>query len=475
VTSPKLIRGGTVVDEGGTRRADVLIDGERISAVGSNLDASGAEVLDATGALVLPGAIDVHTHFDLPVGAVRSADDFESGTAAAACGGTTCVVDFAGAGRESPQDALASWHEKAKGRAAVDYGFHLTVTTVPDDPAQVLRLFASFVAAGVTSVKLYMAYPERLMVDDETLGRAFTAGAATGVRVCVHAEDGNEIQRLTEDAVARGQVGPAAIPSTRPPSVEADAILRAADLATDAGASVYVVHLSSAAGLDAVHAVRERGGNVLAETCPQYLFLTADSLSGPAEAAADFVCAPPLRGEGDHRALWEGLADGTLAVAATDHCPFTRADRAHGTAADGDQWIDFRQIPGGLPGVETRLSLTYQGVREGRLPLGRWVDAVAGAPARLFGLAGQKGSVTPGLDADVVVFDPGAHRRLGVATLHSRSDHSPFEGREVIGWPAITFSRGRVVAREGEPVDVEPGWGRFVRRKPVDVAAGPGR
>ena len=460
-----LIRGGTVVDVDGARRADVLIEDERIAGVGNVFEISEADVLDATGALVIPGAIDPHTHFDLQVGAVRSADDFETGTTAAGCGGTTCVIDFAGAGREPPDEALRVWHGKAAGRAAVDYGFHLTCTSVPDDPAEVGALFQWMASEGVASVKLYMAYPDRLMVVDDTLSHAFAAGASTGVRVCVHAEDGEEIERLAADAADRGDTGPSAITRVRPSSVEASAVTRATHLAREAGGSVYVVHLSSAAGLEAVRTAQGEGTEVIAETCPQYLFLTAERLDGPPDDAAAFVCAPPLRADADRDALWAGLADGTIEVAGTDHCPFTNADRAHGTLADQEHWRTFREIPGGLPGVETLVSLLYQGVRHGKLSVERWVDAISGAPARLFGLDHVKGSLRAGLDADVVVFDPEAHRRLHARSLHMRTDHSPYEGIEVVGWPAFVFSRGRLVAKDGEPTDIDRGWGRFVPRR----------
>jgi dihydropyrimidinase len=462
-----LIRGGTLVDGSGTRQGDVLVEGEVIAAIGENVEATGARVIEAGGALVIPGGIDVHTHFDLPVGAVRSADDFESGTIAAACGGTTCVVDFAGAGREPPQEALRLWHDRALGRAAVDYGFHLTVTSVPEDPEEAIRTFAWCFEQGVTSVKLYMAYPDRLMVDDDTLARAFAAGASTGVRVSVHAEDGAEVERRTANALAAGERHPRTISQVRPPAVEAEAVRRAADLAHRAGGSVYVVHLSSRAGLDALLAARAAGRSVVVETCPQYLTLTSVHLEGPQDEAAAFVCAPPLRADGDRHALWAGLADGTVQVVATDHCPFTSEDRAHGTVAGQDHWTSFAEIPGGLPGVETRVALVYQGVRQGVLSLDRWVDSIAGAPARLFGLSPAKGSLAPGSDADVVVFDPEAHRLLDAARLHMRTDQSPYQGMEVAGWPTAVFSRGRLVSKDGEPADIEAGRGRFVRRRRI--------
>ncbi len=461
-----LVRGGMVIDENGARRADVLVAGELVAEVGSDLTASDPEVVDASGAYVIPGAIDVHTHLGLPVGAVTSADDFESGTIAAACGGTTCIVDFAGAGREPWEEALATWHGRADGHAVVDYGFHLTVTDVPEEAAAARRRFEAFAARGVTSVKLYLAYPDRLMVDDETLGRALAAARATGVQVCVHAEDGATIEQLTADALAAGRVGPEAIPDVRPATVEAAAIRRAAELARAADASLYVVHLSSAEGLEAVRAARAAGAEVHAESCPHYLFLDASRLTDGSDDAQDFVCQPPLRGATDREALWGAVASGELEVVSTDHCPFTRADRRHGTDPAAGRWHDFTRIPGGLPGLETRVGLLYQGVRNGQIGLERWVDAIAGAPARRFGLDHRKGSLRPGLDADLVVFDPAATRTLTASSLHSRSDHSPYAELEVTGWPVLTLARGRVVARDGEPVDPQPGRGDYVPRTP---------
>ncbi|GAA4402788.1 dihydropyrimidinase [Fodinibacter luteus] len=463
---PLVLRGGTVVDAVGRRRADVLVRDGRIAAVGPDLARAGAEagadVVDASGSYVVPGGIDVHTHLALPVGAVTSADDFESGTVAAACGGTTCVVDFAGAGREPWEEALATWHGRARGRAVVDYGFHLTITELPERLDDAVRRFERFVEEGVTSVKLYMAYPDRLMVDDETLGRALAASRLTGVRVCVHAEDGTTVEALAAAALAAGRTGPEAVPSVRPPSVEASAVRRVGELALAQGAWLYVVHLSSAAGLEAVRAARARGADIHAETCPHYLHLDQSHLEAGEQ---DFVCAPPLREAADRAALWQALGAGDVEVVGTDHCPFTTADRRRGTA--GGAWADFRQIPGGLSGVETRLSLVYQGVLDGRLTLEQWVEVTSGAPARLFGLDHVKGAVQPGLDADLVVFDPSATRRLDAVRLHSRCDHSAYEGLQVAGWPALTLSRGRVVARDGEPADVEPGRGHYVRRAPL--------
>jgi len=457
-----LIRGGTLVDAAGARPGDVMIVGERIAGVGAGLPDEGADVVDASGALVVPGGIDVHTHFDLPVGGVRSADDFETGTMAAACGGTTCVVDFAGAGRESPEEALAEWHAKASHRAVVDYAFHVTLTAVPEEDDRAQEMFRWLLGQGVSSVKLYMAYPDRLMVDDATLARALATGAATGVLVCVHAEDGMAVERAVAETFRDGRTDPLTHARVRPPEVEAEAVRRAGDLARAARAPIHIVHLSSAAGLEAVRAARSRGARIFVETCPQYLWLTEDRLAGPAETTQNFVCAPPLRTEQDTRALWDGLADGSIDLVATDHCPFTTADRREGVRGGG--WSNFTEIPGGLPGVETRLGLIYQGVRDGRYSAERWVELCAGAPARVFGLSRSKGQLREGFDADVVVFDPEAHRSLDAGHLHMATDHSPYAGMDVTGWPALTFARGRLVAKGGDPADAEGGWGRFVPR-----------
>ncbi|MGH2573541.1 MAG: dihydropyrimidinase [Actinomycetota bacterium] len=464
-----LIRGGTLVDPSGTRRGEILVDGERIAAVGRKVDAPGAEVLDVSGALVIPGGIDPHTHFDLPVGAVRSADDFASGTVAAACGGTTCVIDFAGSRRQAPEEALREWHAKAEGRAAVDYSFHLNLTAVPEAADEARAMFQRLSADGVASVQLHMAHPERFMVDDRALARALSAGAESGVLVCVHAEDGREVTRRTVSLLSQGRTDPRALLAARPPGVEAAAVRRAARLADQAGAPLYLVHLSSATGLREVRAARTAGVAVFTETSPQFLYLSAKAMAEPAEAP-NFVCIPPLRGDEDRAALWSGLADGSIDVLSSDHCPFTISDRRRGTASHEGGWADFTEIPAGLPGVETRLSLAYQGVRDGRIALERWVDAISSAPARLFGLAHRKGSLAQGMDADLVVFDPDATRRLHARALHMRTDHSPYHDMEVTGWPVVTMCRGRVVAREGEPEDVLPGWGKFVPRRTFDAA-----
>jgi dihydropyrimidinase len=456
-----LISGGEVVSSEKVQRADVLLKDERIESVGALGDVRADTTIDAAGKLVIPGAVDVHTHLDMEVGVTRSSDDFTSGTVAAACGGTTTVVDFATAYRgESLAEGLATWHSKARGKAAIDYSFHMTITELAR-PAD--DLVAEMVEAGVTSFKLYMTYPERLMVSDEVIAEVMTAAEKHGALVCLHCEDDATIAARRADALEAGHTEPRWHARSRPPEAEADAVLRAMRLAENSGAACYVVHLSSAPALERVRVARERGLDFYAETCPQYLYLSAERYEDAPAAAARYVCAPPLRDPFHAEELWEGLRRGHLQVVATDHCPFTSADKRAGLAGGG--WDDFTQIPGGVPGIETRLALIYQKVVEGHLELTEWVDRCCTAPAKLFGLYPRKGELAAGADADVVIFDPSAERPLVAERLHMNVDYSPYEDLTVRGWPSLVLSRGRVVARDGEPVEAR-GWGRFVRRGP---------
>ena len=456
-----LIRGGEVVSGAEVARADVLIRDERIERVGALGDVTADVTIDAAGKLVIPGAVDVHTHLDMEVGVTRSSDDFTSGTVAAACGGTTTVIDFATAYRgESLAEGLATWHGKATNKATIDYSFHMTITelTRPADD-----LVAEMVEAGITSFKLYMTYPERLMVSDEIISEVMTAASEQGALVCLHCEDDATVAARRTEALRAGHTQPRWHALSRPPAAEADAVTRAIRLAEGSGAACYVVHLSSAPALERVRLARESGLDFYAETCPQYLYLSAERYEDTPAEAARYVCAPPLRDPYHAEELWEGLRRGHLQVVATDHCPFTSADKGAGLAGGG--WDDFTQIPGGVPGIETRLALIYQKVVEGRLSLTEWVDRCCTAPAKLFGLHPRKGELVAGADADVVVFDPSTERPLVAERLHMNVDYSPYEDITVRGWPSLVLSRGRVVARDGEPAGV-PGWGRFVPRGP---------
>ena len=467
-----LLRGGTVVDVDGERAADVLVgrDG-RIRAVGPDLEARpgtvppGETVVDVAGRLVVPGGVDAHTHMQLPVGAVRVSDDFATGTAAAAVGGTTTVVDYVTAYRgEDPLAALATWQRWAR-PAAVDVGLHMTFTeAVPES------VVAACIERGVTSFKLYLAYPQLLQVDDGVVLDVLAACARLGGLVTVHCENGGAIEALRRRAVAAGRTSVVEHRATRPAVLEAEAVHRVGRLADVAGAPVYVVHLSSAPGLAEVRAARERGVAMQAETCPQYLHLDAGVLEGP--DGEDFVCTPPLRDPWHREELWEGLARGWVQTVATDHCPFWTADRRRGTAGRPEGYADFTEVPGGLPGVETRLTLVWQGVRAGRITVADWVRLCAETPARTFGLFPRKGCLRPGADADVVVWDPDRPQPLDAGALHMRVDHSPYAGRVVRGWPSLVLSRGRVVARDGGFCG-EPGWGRYVARGAPDLGPGP--
>jgi len=447
-----------VVDVDGERVADLRVGrAGTVDQVAAGLVPDpGEEVVEAAGLVVVPGGVDAHTHMQLPVGAVRSADDFAAGPAAAAVGGTTTVIDYVTAYRgDDPLAALATWRRWAA-PSAVDYGLHMTFTEAVGE-----GVVADCVERGVTSFKLYLAYPQLLQVDDDVVLDVLRACGRHGGLVTVHCENGGAIEALRRRALAAGRTTVVEHRDTRPAALEAEAVHRVGRLAEVVGAPVYVVHLSSAPGLAEVRAAQERGVRLMAETCPQYLYLDASVLEGP--GGEDFVCTPPLRDPWHREELWEGLARGWIHTVATDHCPFTTGDRRRGTAGRDEGFADFTEIPGGLPGIETRLTLVWQGVRAGRITVADWVRLCAEAPARTFGLFPRKGCLRPGADADVVVWDPDRRQSLDAAALHMRVDHSPYEGQVAQGWPALVLSRGRVVARDGA-FSGEPGWGRYLER-----------
>ena len=451
-----LVRNGRVVTASESYEADLYVDGGRIALVGQGLSLPADTVIDASGCLVLPGGIDAHTHLDMPAGPLTSADDFETGTRAAAFGGTTTVIDFATPEPgESLLAALATWRGKAEGRAVVDYGFHMALREVGETTlAEMARLTRD---EGVTSFKLYLAYPGVLQVDDAAFFRALLGARECGALTLVHAENGGVIDVLVKRALARAETAPRHHALTRPPETEAEATARAISMATLAGAPLYVVHLSCAAALAHVTAARDRGLPIHAETCPQYLFLSIADYDRPGFEGARYVMSPPLREAADQEALWRGLVGGDLQVVATDHCPFTLEDKARGRD-------DFSKIPNGAPGIETRMTLLWDGgVRAGRIDAQRFVELTAAGPARLFGLWPRKGTIAVGSDADLVVWDPERETRLSVETLHMRVDYSPYEGRVVRGGPIVVMSRGEVIVDRGEWKGT-PGRGQFVKR-----------
>jgi dihydropyrimidinase len=459
-----LLRHGTIVNADGRRRADVLAADGRIVAIGTGLRETADRVIDVTGRWLLPGGVDVHTHLDMPLGDIRTADDFTSGTVAAACGGTTTVIDYA---TQTPggslHDALDAWMRRAAGRAVIDFGFHMGISDLREDVEAEIE---GVVAAGVPSFKLFMAYPGRLMLNDGEIFRVLRRTAACGGLVCLHAENGAVIDVLVREALAAGRTGPRFHTLTRPPEVEAEAVHRGIVLARLAGAPLYVVHLSSAEALDEVSAARARGQRVLAETCPQYLLLSAaDEPDGNDDfAGARTVMSPPLRDRAAQDALWAGLARGDLQVVATDHCPFTLGQKARGRG-------DFSKIPNGAPGIEHRMALLLDAVvRTGRLSLERMVEVTTTAPARIFGLYPRKGVIAEGSDADLVVFDPAGATTVSAATHQMRVDYNLYEGRTLSGAIDMVMARGEVVVERGRFVG-PAGGGRFLKRAPVSPEA----
>jgi dihydropyrimidinase len=456
-----LIRGGTVVSAADTSVADVLIDGERFAGIAApdahRWDHQVDRVIDATDRYVIPGGVDIHTHMELPVSGTVSSDDFTTGTRAALFGGTTTIVDYAGQERGGGLlEGVERWQARADGRACGDLGFHLMVTDVRPDT---LEEFPALRDAGVTSIKLFTAYPGTNYSDDGRILQAMQRAADLDLTVMMHAENGIAIDVLRADAVARGDTDPIHHLLTRPASLEAEAVERMVRLAEIAGCRLTIVHISSADALQAAVAGRDRGLPVFAETCPQYLALGIEDLPDGFDAAR-FVCSPPLRWrhEGHQETLWDAVATGRVDVVATDHCPFSWSDKERGRE-------DFTRIPNGLGVVEHRLDLLHQGVVDGRLTLERWVEVCATDPARLAGLHPRKGVLAPGSDADVVIYDPHARHRLSTSRHHMRVDHSPFEDVEVTGRTQTVLLRGKVVIDQDAHVG-EPGDGRFVPRGP---------
>ena len=442
-----LVRGGTVVTAEGTLDADVLIEGEKIAAVlarpaADGLQASAGEVVDAAGKYVIPGGIDGHTHMEMPFGGTFSVDTFATGTTAAAWGGTTTIIDFAVQAKGTSLLAtLDNWHAKAAGNCAIDYGFHMIVSDVND---ATLKEMESCMGSGVTSFKMFMAYPGVFYATDGEILLAMQQASKIGATIMMHAENGIAIDQLVLQAIEAGRTDPVYHGLTRPPELEGEATSRAITLAKVADCPLYIVHLSAAHALQAVAEARDAGQNVFAETCPQYLYLTLDDLARPDFEGAKFVCSPPLRTPDHGAALWRGLRTNDLSIVSTDHCPFCFKDQKE--LGRGD----FAKIPNGIPGVEHRMDLLHQGVVAGEITLPRWVETCSTTPARMFGLYPRKGTIAVGSDADIVVYDPAARQTLSAGTHHMNVDYSAYEGMEITGKVAVTISRGRVVVADGE-------------------------
>jgi dihydropyrimidinase len=452
-----IIRNGSVVTATDTYRADVAISHGKVAAIGTELPTQNAgAVLDATNRLVLPGGIDVHTHLDMPFGGTTSSDDFETGTRAAAFGGTTTLIDFAIQYKGQPlRQAFDTWMGKAASKAVCDYAFHCIMTDISGGQLSEMN---DLVREGVTSFKLFMAYPGVFMLDDGSIFKALQTTAKNGGLVCMHAENGSAIDVIVQQALAQGKKAPKYHALTRPTTAEAEATARAIALAEMAGAPIYIVHLTCNDALEKVREARDRGLPVYAETCPQYLYLSIENFDAPGFEGAKYVFTPPLREKWHQEKLWNGLKRDHLQVVSTDHCPFCFKEQKE-LGKD-----DFTKIPNGGPGIENRMSLIYSGgVAGGRFNANRFVELVSTTPAKLFGLYPRKGTIAVGSDADLVIFDPKRKHTISAQTHHMRVDYSMFEGIEVTGMPDTVLSRGRVVV-QGDKFLGRAGQGEFLRR-----------
>ncbi len=459
-----LITGGTVVSATGSGPADVLIDGETIAAVfspGSSAlgPVSADTVIDATGKYVIPGGVDGHTHMEMPFGGTQASDTFETGTRAAAWGGTTTIVDFVVQSHgQRVQDQVAVWHEKAAGNCAIDYAFHQIIGDVNADS---LKAMDELIGEGITSFKLFMAYPGVFLSSDGQILQAMQSAAGNGGLIMMHAENGSAIDVLVQQALERGETAPYYHGVTRPWQTEQEATHRAIMLADLTGAPLYVVHVSAKQALARIAEARDAGQNVFGETCPQYLYLSLEeNLGAPGFEGAKWVCSTPLRAraEGHQDELWKYIRTGDVTTVSTDHCPFCMKDQK-------DMGIgNFAKIPNGIGSVEHRMDLLYQGVADGRISLERWVDVCCATPARMFGMYGKKGVISPGADADIVVYDPDGHTSIGVGkTHHMNMDYSAWEGWEIDGHVDVVLSRGTVIKDRSGYVGTK-GHGRFVPR-----------
>jgi dihydropyrimidinase len=452
-----IIKNGTVVTATDSYPADLAISEGKIAAIGKDLPRENArQTLDASGMLVLPGGIDVHTHLDMPFGGTTSADDFETGTRAALFGGTTTLIDFAIQYKGQPlRKAFDTWMEKAAKKATCDYAFHCIVTDINGGQLDEMN---ALVREGVTSFKLFMAYPGVFMLDDASIFRALQRTSQNGAMICMHAENGSAIDVIVQQALAEGKTAPKYHALTRPTTAEAEAVSRAIALAEMAGAPIYIVHLSCNDALEKVREARDRGLPVYAETCPQYLYLSIENFDVPDFEGAKYVFTPPLREKWHQEKLWSGLKQDHLQVVSTDHCPFCFKEQKE--LGRGD----FTKIPNGGPGIEHRMSLIYSGgVARNRFTANRFVELVSTTPAKLFGLYPRKGTIAVGGDADLVIFNPNRKHTISAKTHHMRVDYSMFEGIEVTGMPEVVLARGRVVVDKGNFLG-QAGQGGFLRR-----------
>jgi dihydropyrimidinase len=466
-----LVRNGRLITANETRDADILIEDEKISLVSENLQADAAEIIDATGKLVMPGGVDPHTHFDLPMFGTVSSDDHYTGHKAAAFGGTTTVMDFVPFDHATLSESVAVWRQKAE-KAAIDYGFHMNLTRLDE---QVAREIPSLTTLGITTLKVFMAYNGRLRLDDGAIFKVLRLAGENGMLVMGHCENGDVIDALLEEALAAGHTTPEWHARTRPAWGSIDATLRLAALAQEANAPVYVVHMNVGGEVDMLRYAREHGIQAMGETCPQYLFFTIDHLRRP--DGSKWVCSPPMRTTQDHDRLWSGLSDGTLQSIGTDHCAFffdgTKAItyEGHQVRIPGKELghADFTKIPNGLPGVQDRLPIIWtHGVRGGKISANEFVALTSTNPARMFGLYPRKGALLPGSDADIVIWDPECRVKYGVDMSHHRTDYNLYEGWELVGYPEKVYLRGKLIVDRQNWLG-KAGQGSFLHRSSGEV------
>lgn len=453
----KIIKNGIIVTASDTYKADILIENSVISQIGENLSVQGAEVIDAKGCYVFPGGIDPHTHLEMPFGGTVSKDDFETGTIAAAFGGTTTVIDFCITNKGEPlKNAIDVWHKKSRDKAVIDYGFHLMIGEINED---VLNELPTVIEdEGITSFKVFMAYKNTLQADDETLFQTLITAKKLGALVMVHAENGDVIDYLVKKALAEGNTDPIYHALTRPPEVEGEATGRAAVFTGLADSQLYVVHVSCAEAAQKIAEARSKGIDIWGETCPQYLVLDQTYLEKPDFEGAKYVWSPPLREKWHQDVLWNALKSGQLQTVGSDQCSFDfKGQKELGRG-------DFSKIPNGGPIIEDRFSLLFsEGVKKGRISLNQFVDVTSTRIAKLFGLYPKKGTISVGADADIVIFDPGVERTLSVETHHMAVDYSAFEGMKVTGEPITVLSRGELVIHEKQFVG-KLGAGQYLKR-----------
>jgi dihydropyrimidinase len=457
-----LIKNGRIITAVDDYKADILIEDGKISIIGQKLEMQADQTLDATGKLVIPGGIDAHTHMDMPFGGTTSADDFRTGTLAAAHGGTTTIIDFAIQTKgQSIVDALDTWHKKADGKTAIDYGFHMIVTDLGEKQIPEIKQLINH--DGVTSFKMFMAYPGVLLVDDATIFRGMSLAGSMGGLICMHAENGVVIDEIVKRAIAEGKTAPKYHALTRPVQAESEGVNRAIALAEMAESPVYIVHLSCYAALKKIKEARDEGIPAFAETCPQYLFLDYTHYEKEGFEGAKYVMTPALREKWNQDELWTGLKMNDLQVISTDHCPFCFKDQKQ-LGKD-----DFSKIPNGGPGVENRMSLVFNGgVKAGRISLNRFVELTSTSPAKIFGLFPRKGTIAVGSDADIVIFDPDKKMTISAKTHHMNVDYNCYEGMEVQGVPETVLSRGKVIIKNGEYLG-KAGDGNFLKRSTVQL------